>query len=384
MLICHFDPFSGISGDMTVGALADAGADHRALFAALDSLATGASFEIEKVKRRGIVASKFHVRATDAKKHRHLPHILDIIGKSSLSARAKQDATAVFRKLGEAEAAAHGVAVEKVHFHEVGAVDSICDIAGACVALDLLGVDAVHCSAVNTGSGTVDTEHGLLPVPAPATARLLEGRPVYARGPAVELATPTGAAIVATLAARFGPLAPMRIRTTGYGAGDKEFPEQANVLRVILGEASVAPESTTVAVIEANIDDATPELLGHALERLMDAGALDASCSPLLMKKGRPGHLLRVIAKPEDQEQLAAVVFRETTTFGLRLYPAERRIAERRHVEVDLGYGRVRVKIADWGTFAPEFEDCRRLALETGRPLKQVLADANLAYLKES
>jgi hypothetical protein len=369
---------------MTVGALADAGADHRALFAALDSLATGASFEIEKVKRRGIVASKFHVRATDAKKHRHLPHILDIIGKSSLSARAKQDATAVFRKLGEAEAAAHGVAVEKVHFHEVGAVDSICDIAGACVALDLLGVDAVHCSAVNTGSGTVDTEHGLLPVPAPATARLLEGRPVYARGPAVELATPTGAAIVATLAARFGPLAPMRIRTTGYGAGDKEFPEQANVLRVILGEASAAPESTTVAVIEANIDDATPELLGHALERLMDAGALDASCSPLLMKKGRPGHLLRVIAKPEDQEQLAAVVFRETTTFGLRLYPAERRIAERRHVEVDLGYGRVRVKIADWGTFAPEFEDCRRLALETGRPLKQVLADANLAYLKES
>jgi uncharacterized protein (TIGR00299 family) protein len=384
MLLCHFDPFSGISGDMTVGALLDAGADRQALLAALESLATGASFEVEKVKRRGILASKFHVRATDTKKHRHLPHILDIIGKSSLSAKAKQNAAAVFQKLGEAEAVAHGVPIEKVHFHEVGAVDSICDIAGACAALDLLSVDEVHCSAINTGSGTVNTEHGVLPVPAPATARLLEGKPVYARGPEMELTTPTGAALVATLATRFGPLAPMRIRATGYGAGDREFTEHANVLRVILGESAAVPEASTVAVLEANIDDATPELLGHALECLMEAGALDAGYSPLLMKKGRPGQLLKVIARPEDQERIAETIFRETTTFGLRLYSAERRVAARAHVEVDLGYGKVRVKTADSGTFSPEFEDCRKLAASSGKPLKQVLADANLAYLRKS
>lgn len=384
MLICHFDPFSGISGDMTVGALIDAGADSAALFAILDSLSTGATFELEKVKRKGIVASKFHVRGTDSKKHRHLPHILDMFAASRLSDRAKQDATRVFQKLGEAEAACHGVPIEKVHFHEVGAIDSICDIAGACAALDLLGVDALHCSAINTGSGTVDTQHGVLPVPAPATARLLEGRPVYARGPEMELTTPTGAALMTTLAERFGPLAPMRVRTTGYGAGDKDFPQNANVLRVVLGEASGAAESTTVVVLEANIDDSTPEVLGYALDRLLAAGALDASLSPLLMKKNRPGHLLQVIARPEDQEALAAVVFAETSTFGLRFYTAERRVAARRHVEVKLAYGAVRVKIGDHGSFAPEFEDCRQLAAQSGRALKQVLADANLAYLKES
>ena len=384
MLICHFDPFSGISGDMTVGALIDAGADSRALFGILESFGTGATFELEKVKRKGIAASKFHVRGTDSKTHRHLPHILDMIAASALGAKAKQNATCIFQRLGEAEAASHAVPIEKVHFHEVGAIDSICDIAGACAALEMLGVDAIHCSAINTGSGTVNTQHGVLPVPAPATARLLEGHPVYARGPEMELTTPTGAAIVATLAERFGGLAPMRIRATGYGAGDRDFPDNANVLRVVLGDASGASESTTVAVIEANIDDSTPEVLGYALERLLEAGALDASLSPLLMKKNRPGHLLRVIAKPEDQEALVAVVFAETSTFGLRIYAAERRVAARRHVEVNLSYGKVRVKVSDQGAFAPEFEDCRRVAIETGKPLKQVLADANLAYLKES
>ncbi len=384
MLICHFDPFSGISGDMTVGALIDAGADSRALFAALDSLNTGASFELEKVRRHGITASKFHVRATDTKKHRHLPHILDMIGASALSEKAKHNAGAVFQKLGEAEATTHGVPIEKVHFHEVGAVDSICDIAGACAALDLLGVDEIHCSPINTGSGTVNTQHGVLPVPAPATARLLEGHPVYARGPQVELTTPTGAAVVATLATRFGGLAPLSIQSTGYGAGDKDFPEQANVLRVILGRASGATEATSVAVIEANIDDSTAEVLGYALEKLMEAGALDVSLSPLLMKKSRPGQLLRVIAAPADQERLAEMVFAETSTFGLRVYAAERRVASRSHIEVDLGYGKVRIKVSGSGGFAPEFEDCRRVAVEQSRPLKQVISDANLAYLKKT
>ncbi len=384
MLICHFDPFSGISGDMTVGALIDAGAPFEAVVAALDSFSTGATFEIEKVKRHGMAATKFHVRATDTKKHRHLPHILEMIDKSALTPKARDNARAVFHKLAEAEAAAHGVGIEKVHFHEVGAVDSICDIAGACAALDLLGIDEVHFSAVNTGSGTVNTSHGVLPVPAPATARLLEGHPVYARGPEMELTTPTGAAILAALSTRSGGLAPMAIRSTGYGAGDRDFPQHANVLRAVIGERVSAGEAANVSVIEANIDDSTPELLGYALEKLMEAGALDVTLAPVLMKKGRPGHRLSVLARPEDQERLAALVFAETSTFGLRLYPAERRVASRQHVEVDLGYARVKVKVSGEGTFAPEFEDCRRAAASSGKPLKQVFADANLAYLKLS
>src|SRR6185312_4277693 len=238
MRVCYLDAFSGISGDMTVGALVDAGADSEELIRVLNQLGTGARFRVEAVKRKGIRASKFYVEAPETKGHRHLPHILRIIEGSTMSARAKQNATQVFQKLGEAEAKVHGIAIEKVHFHEVGAVDSICDILGACTALDLLGVDELHCSAINVGSGTVNTEHGVLPVPAPATAELLTGKPIYSRGPAVELTTPTGAAMAATLAADFGPLPPMRIASTGYGAGDKDFAEHANVLRVLVGETS--------------------------------------------------------------------------------------------------------------------------------------------------
>jgi pyridinium-3,5-bisthiocarboxylic acid mononucleotide nickel chelatase len=375
MRILHLDPFSGISGDMTVGALIDAGAPVPDLIAALDSLATGASFEVERVKRRGIAASKFHVRGTDSKKHRHLPQILEIIDKSALTPAAKQNAASVFQKLGEAEAAVHGVPIEKVHFHEVGAVDSISDIAGACMALDLLEITEVHCSPINTGSGTVNTEHGVLPVPAPATARLLEGRPVYARGPLVELTTPTGAAIAATLATRFGALAPMRLMSTGYGAGDRDFVENANVLRVLMGEASGAIESNRVAVIAANIDDSTPEVLGYAMERLLEAGALDVTLSHRQMKKNRPGVLLEVIAKPEDKEKLSAIIFAETTTLGLRIHDAERRVQARRHIEVDLGYGKIRMKVGE-GAPAPEFEDCKALARSTGKPLKRIMSDA--------
>lgn len=376
MRILHFDPFSGISGDMTVGALIDAGAPFRELSIALESLDTGAAFEVEKVKRRGISASKFHVRAVDTKKHRHLPHIVAILEKSRLTAKARANAILVFQKLAAAEASVHGVGIEKVHFHEVGAVDSICDIAGACAALDLIGVEEVHSSPINTGSGTVKTEHGVLPVPAPATARLLEGRPVYARGPQSELTTPTGAALVAALAARFGPLAPMRLTGSGYGAGDKDFTEHANVLRVLIGETSGAAESTTVSILEANIDDSTPEILGYAMERLLAAGALDVNYSSIQMKKNRPATLLRVITRPEDQELMAGLIFAETTTFGLRLYTAERRVAARRHVEVDVGYGKVRLKMSDGGTVAPEYEDCRLLAEATGKPLRQVISDA--------
>jgi uncharacterized protein (TIGR00299 family) protein len=385
MTTCYFDCFSGISGDMTVGALIDAGAGASELFAGLASLGTGATFEVEKTKRRGIAASKFHVRGGEARGHRHLPHILEMIERSALPPRAKRSAAAVFRRLGEAEARVHGIAIEKVHFHEVGAVDSICDIAGACLGLELLNVSDIACSAINTGSGTVNTEHGVLPVPAPATAALLEGKPVYARGPQFELTTPTGAAIATALASDFGALPPMRVTSLGYGAGDKDFSEHANVLRVVIGERTDAAESTTVSVIEANIDDSTPEVLGYAMERLLDSGVvLDVTLSPLVMKKNRQGALLTVITRPEHRETATQLIFAETSTLGVRMYSAERRVQSRRMVDVETGYGRVRIKVGESGSFAPEFEDCRALALSTGKPLKQVLADANLAYLKES
>jgi len=385
MKICYLDAFSGISGDMTVGALIDAGADAVALVQSLEALGTGASFEVQKTKRRGIAASKFRVMPPgDAQTHRHLHHILEMIAKSGITERAKQNASAVFQRLGEAEAKVHDIPIEKVHFHEVGAVDSICDIVGACIGLDLLSIGAVYSSPVNVGSGTVKTEHGVLPVPAPATAELLIGKPVYARGPALELTTPTGAAIAATLATEFGPVPPMQIVASGYGAGDYDFAEHANVLRVLIGETTHADESTSVAVLEANIDDSTPQVLGYAMERLLEAGALDVTLGSIQMKKSRPGTLLSVIARPEDRETLARVMFEETSTLGLRIYSAERRVKARHSVEIVTPHGTVRMKIAGNGSFAPEYEDCKKLARESGVPLKQILAEANLAYLKTS
>jgi len=383
MKICYLDAFSGISGDMTVGALLDAGAPAEALIDALRSMDTGARFEVEKTSRGGIASTKFRVH-TDAAPapHRHLSKILAMIDAAPLAARAKAAASAVFRNLGEAEAAVHGVPIEKVHFHEVGAVDSIADIVGACVALDLLDVAEVHASAVNVGSGNVQTEHGLLPVPAPATARLLEGKPIYARGPEVELTTPTGAALAVTLASSFGPLPAMRISNIGHGAGERDFKQHANVLRVLIGERTGASEATLVSVIEAHIDDSSPQILGYALERLMEAGALDAALSPLQMKKNRPGSLLRVIAKPEDQERLAQIVFAETSTLGLRIHSAERRVEPRSMIEIETPLGRVRGKVSAQGAFAPEYDDCKLIAQRTGTPLQLVFAIAQESYFK--
>jgi uncharacterized protein (TIGR00299 family) protein len=388
MKICYLDAFSGISGDMTVGALIDAGADSKQLIQSLEELGTGATFEVEKTKRRGIAASKFRVvigkDGGAGKSHRHLKHILEIIAASGIAERAKQNATAVFQRLGEAEAKVHDISIEKVHFHEVGAVDSICDIVGACIGFDLLDIGAVYSSPVNVGSGTVKTEHGVLPVPAPATSELLAGKPIYARGPSLELTTPTGAAIASTLAVEFGVLPPMRVIASGYGAGDYDFSEHANVLRVLIGENSGAKESTTVTVLEANIDDSSPQILGYAMERLLEAGALDVTLASVLMKKSRPGTLLSVIARPDDREALARLIFEETSTLGLRVYTAERRVKARHFVDIATPHGTVRMKIAENGSFAPEYEDCRKLARESGVPLKQILAEANLEYLKNS
>ena len=369
---------------MLVGALADAGADQNAIANAIASLESSVVVSFEKVKRCGLAATKFRVMVEEEHAHRHLAHILDLIEKSEAGTRAKQNAKAVFRKLGEAEAEVHQVPIEKVHFHEVGAHDSIADIVGTCVALDLLGVDTVVCSPINVGSGTAKTEHGVLPVPAPATARLLAKAPVYARGPAVELTTPTGAAVAATLGCRFGVLPPMKITQMGYGAGDRDFIEHANVLRVILGEPTGAQEALAVSVIEANIDDLNPQVLAYTTERLLEAGALDVTVQPILMKKGRSGNLLRVIAKPEDREAISQVIFAETSTLGLRTYDAERRVQARRWEEVETPFGKVRMKVSSEGYYAPEYEDCRKLAMESGVALKHVIAEANFAYLSRS
>ncbi len=381
---CYLDAFSGISGDMLVGALADAGADQQVIIDAIDSLATGAVVSFEKVKRNGIGATKYHVRAEETNKHRHLPQIVRMIETAAIEDPARQNAIAIFRRLGQAEAEVHQVPIEKVHFHEVGAADSIADIVGACVAFDQLDVTTIVCSPLNVGSGTVKTEHGILPVPAPATAALLKNAPVYARGPALELTTPTGAAVAATLAKSFGVLPPMKVARVGYGAGGYDFAEHANVLRVIVGEPTGAEEALSIAVIEANIDDLNPQVLAYATERLLEFGALDVTLEAVLMKKGRPGNLLRVIARLEDREALAQIVFAETSTLGLRIYSAERRVQSRSWADVETPYGRVRVKVSGEGGYAPEYEDCRKLAGESGVALKTIIAEANYAYLNRT
>jgi hypothetical protein len=380
--ICYIDAFSGLSGDMLAGALADAGADRNAISHALEAFAIGASIEWTRVHRRGITATKFHVKSNDPPKHRHVTGILKMIHGADLPAAVKTKSEQVFRRLGEAEAAVHGVDIETVHFHEVGAVDSICDIVGICLAFELLGIERIYCSAVNVGSGTVKTEHGVLPVPAPATARLLEGKPIYSRGPALELTTPTGAAVVAALAADFGAMPPMHISAQGYGAGDHDFPEHANVVRVLVGKTSAASESTTVTVIEANIDDASPQLIGYAMEQVLEAGALDALIIPAQMKKGRPGVVFQIIAENHKVEEIAAILFKETTTLGMRFHNVERRVQSREWIEVQTPHGIVRVKAGDHG-FAPEYDDARRIAANSGLPLKQVLAEAAYSYLKQ-
>ena len=380
MKTCYFDAFSGISGDMTVGALLDAGADWQEVEDALKSLNLGASFRLEKTRRKGIAASKFTVESTEQKTHRHLSHIEKIILAGEFSEQSQKNALAVFQLLGEAEAKSHSVPIEKVHFHEVGAVDSICDIVGACVALDSLEIGEVRSSPINVGSGTVNTEHGVLPVPAPATTELLRDCPIYSAGPETELTTPTGAALLKTLASGFGGVPPLRVLCQGFGAGDKEFPTQPNVLRVLLGERQNTSEATIVSVLEANLDDSTPQVLGYAMERLLAAGALDVTLTPIFMKKNRAATMISVIATPECAEEMTGILFAETSTLGVRIVEAQRRVLARNTAEVETSYGPVRVKYTDIGGFTPEYEDCRKAAVERGIPLRTVLAEANEAF----
>ena len=451
--ILYLDCFSGVSGDMLLGALLDAGAPFDELERVVASLGLdGVSIARERVDRAGIGATKFRVAesgatppAADDHKHDHdhghdhnhhdhrharpapapaaqqhshdqhghhhhgdhhhdhhhdagggpahhhrgLSEITAIVDRAALPAAARKRAAGLFRRLAEVEAGIHGVAVEEVHLHEVGAIDSIVDITLAVAAMERLAPERVVASPLNVGSGTVLCEHGELPVPAPATVELLAGAPIYAQGPPVELVTPTGALLVTAYADAYGALPPMRVERIGYGAGDRDVPARPNVLRALVGDgedaAGAGATAEQVVVLECEIDDMNPQLYGVLMERLIDAGAFDVFYAPIQMKKNRPGTLVTVVAPPARREALAGLLFAESTTIGVRVTETARERLEREVVTVESPIGPVRIKVARRGgvvvNAAPEFEDCARLAAERSLPVKAAQALAVRAWL---
>ena len=441
MRTAYLDCFSGISGDMFLGALVDAGVSPKLLEDTVAALDIGARLEISRVVRGGISATKVDVYAHgekdlprevfwQKKEHDHevshdhhdhehvwrrgsapprtgqspvptpghhehsrgLTEIRQIIEKAAISPTAKATAIRIFESLGQAEAEIHNTTVEQVHFHEVGAVDAMVDIVCAAVGAESLAVEEWICSPLNVGGGTVECAHGTLPVPAPATLKLLREAPVYSSGPQVELVTPTGAAIVKTLCARFASFPAMKFEKAGYGAGTREFPKHPNLLRLTIGEAIQKDDATTssgtsndrITVLEANLDDLSPQVLAYAMERLLAEGALDVFSVPVQMKKSRPGAVLTVLAKTEDANRLTKTIFAETTTLGVRRREEQRQTLSRRWETVDTTWGPVRIKIANLNgsisNYAPEYEDCRALAEAQHVPLKDVMQAAMQTY----
>jgi hypothetical protein len=385
MKIAYFDCFSGASGDMILSALIDAGFDIERLREDLEALAvSGFQVKTEQVRKQGFAATRFDVQMAEDREqpHRHLKHIREIIQNSALPAKVQEQALAIFTRLAEAEGAVHGTTAEKVHFHEVGAVDAIVDIVGACIALDRMGIEQVYCSPIPTGNGTVQCEHGLMPVPAPATAKLLTGYPLATCEEQGELTTPTGAAILTTLADSFGVIPAMRLQQTGVGAGRREGQRRPNVLRVMIGEAEAGDtgETDEIVVLEANLDDISPEVIGYTSERLLACGALDVFTLPIYMKKNRPGTLLTVLAPVEQADELEAIIFRETSTFGVRRHVTRRRKLIRETETAETEHGAVRIKIGRQGgqivTAAPEYEDCRQVAEKSGLSLREIMDQA--------
>ena len=391
MRIGYFDCFSGASGDMILGACLDAGLEADSLRQDLAGLAVeGYSIEARPVGKQGFAATQFEVKidpATD-RPHRHLQHVREIIGGSGLPEQVRERALAVFTRLAEVEAAAHGTTIDKVHFHEVGAIDAIVDIVGACVALDRLGIEKVCCSPIPTGSGTVRCEHGVIPVPAPATAGLLKGVPLAACDEEGELTTPTGAAILTTLAEEFGAVPAMTIEQIGVGAGKRDGKNRPNILRLLIGEtcesAGDDEESDEIVVLEANLDDVSGEVIGYVQDLLFEAGALDVYTTPIYMKKNRPAVQLTVLAPPDLRRKIEEIVLTETTTFGIRSHSARRAKLSRTVETVDTEAGPIRIKVGRRSgrvvTSSPEFEDCREAAARTGRPLREVMAAAKRAW----
>jgi uncharacterized protein (TIGR00299 family) protein len=384
MRVAHFDCFSGISGDMTLGALLDAGVDQGAVRGGIDSLGLPVRLEIQKVRKGGFAATFVQVQAEEEHKHRHLRHVEEILQRGNLTPRQRDLALRIFRRLADAEATVHGMPVEKVHFHEVGALDSLADIAGAAIALDLLGVERFTSGAVATGSGMVQCAHGLMPVPAPGTAELLKGVPLRPSTIQAELTTPTGAAILTTVVTEWVEQPAMRIAQIGYGAGRRDLAEQPNVLRLFVGTTAAPAESDEVWVLETNLDDLPAEVIGYCYDLLLAAGALDVFSTPIFMKKNRPGVLLSILAPEAVLPALEDILFRETTTFGIRRYRATRHKLQRRAWTVNTPWGPVQGKLG-WRegrqpVFAPEYEDCARVARQNGVALREVYRQAQQAY----
>ena len=368
-----------------LGALVDAGVSLEAIQQGIDSLGlAGVRLTSEEVKRKGFRGIKVRVEHEPEHAHRHLHHITDMIDASRLTHAQKDLAKRIFTRLGEAEAKVHGTTLRKVHFHEVGAVDSIADIVGSAIGWDLLGVERIACSPVPVGSGSIVIAHGQVSVPAPATAELLKNVPLAASEVTAELTTPTGAAIVRTIVDQFGPVPPMTIQQIGYGAGDRDLKEQPNLLRLLVGEASESWAHDNVWMLETNLDDISGELVGHCATLLMEAGALDVYTTAIQMKKNRPGVMLSVLCQPEHLAKLESLLFRETTTLGVRRWPVSRHKLERRPHTVETAFGPVEGKLAlapEAGpAFSPEFESCRRIAVERNVPLKEVFEAARRAF----
>jgi uncharacterized protein (TIGR00299 family) protein len=397
-LTLYLDCFSGASGDMLIGALIDCGLDFDLLRDKLKKLGVeGYELSLTRVDRSGISASKFdvllHPHDHDHEHHHHhhehrsLSEIKRMIASSKLTAGIKERASAIFQRIGEAESKIHSIPIESVHFHEVGAIDSIVDIAGACIGLDALKIDRIISSPLHVGSGTFKCAHGIYPVPGPATTELLRGVPIYSKEIEGELVTPTGAAIISTLASSYGPMPMMRIERIGYGAGTRTYPNFPNVLRAVIGELESDADQTPdkITVIEANIDDLNAQVFGHLMDKALAEGALDIFYTPVQMKKNRPGVLLTLLCRPEDRAKMCGIIFRETTTLGVRFRDEQREILRREHMAVETVYGPIKIKVARGQdgrvvNYAPEFEDCRAAAELHGVAAREVQTAALNAY----
>ncbi|MBI2529528.1 MAG: nickel pincer cofactor biosynthesis protein LarC [Candidatus Diapherotrites archaeon] len=380
MKIAYLDCFSGISGDMFLGAMIDAGLDLNELKRELKKLNLK-NYEIKtkKAKKNGILATKFDVIAKGRQHGASLRKIMALINKSRLGEDVKEKSREIFMRIAKAEAKVHGTALSKIHFHEIAAIDSIIDIAGAAIAVKLLGLERIYASPPSIGSGFVKCAHGILPVPGPATAELLKGIPLASGSARAELVTPTGAALLAALASKFGEMPLMKIKSIGYGAGRAEL-EHPNVLRVFIGEADSEGEYENIKLIETNIDDMNPEIYDYAMERLFSKGALDVFLTPIYMKKSRPAVKLSVLADANKLDDIVETIFNETSTFGVRISDVKRRKLNREIISVKTRYGAIRIKVGSMNGkikgISPEYEDCKRAAIKHNVPLKAVYDEA--------
>jgi len=384
MKIAYVDCFSGISGDMVLGALVDLGVDIVYLRKELDKLGiSGYTISAKKVEKNHICGTKVDIDAKEGHKHRGLRDINGIIDKSALDKDVKDLSKKIFLRLGEAESRVHNTDIEKIHFHEVGALDAIIDIVGIAIGLKKINVDKIYCSKLHVGSGFVRCAHGIMPVPAPATIELLKGFPAYSTDVKGELVTPTGAAVITSIARDFGGMPQMRVDKIGYGAGKSDF-EHPNLLRIVIGERADDCDNDVTDVIEANIDDMNPEYYGHVIEKLLESGALDAYLTNIMMKKGRPAVKLSVICAQENTDRLAEIIFRETTTLGVRIYETRRKKLFVEKKEVVTKYGTIGIKIGKLKsgivTVSPEYRDCKKIADEKDVALRDVYDLAKKRY----